>query len=106
MSSQGNNILGQFVRVVDVDKCFSKLNYNVETNFLWGSQSIRNKAGISEWSKYNYTPQNGDIGEIIACLDNPIFNEPVYIIRTFGMFYVPISFSGFEKIKTKQSIHT
>lgn len=106
MRSQKNNILGQFIKIVDAEKCFSDLNHDNKTNLLWASQSIRNKAGKSEWNKYNYTPKNGDIGEIVACLDNSIFTEPVYVIRIFGMFYVPISLSGFEIIRTKQSIHT
>lgn len=102
MNNQQRNILGLFVKIIDADKCHSDLNINSETNFLWANQFIRNKAGISEWKKYNYTPNNGDIGEIVACLESLIFTEPVYVIRTFGLFYVPISFSGFEKIITKQ----
>lgn len=106
MNNQQKNILGLYVKIIDVDKCHFELNFDSETNFLWVNQFLRNMAGISEWEKYNYIPKNGDIGEIVARLVIPSHHEVVYIIRTFGMFYVPISVSGFIEIKTKQSMRT
>lgn len=105
MKNQINNILGLFVRIIDAEKCYKDLNKNSATKHLWTNQFIRNKAGETEWEKYNYLPKNGDIGEIVAKLDSAILIEPVFIVRTFGMFYVPIRFSGFEKIDVKQSIN-
>lgn len=101
--NQKRNILGLFVKIIDANKCYFDLNLNSDTNFLWPNQFIRNKAGISEWKKYNYTPTNGDVGEVVANLNGANFTEPVYIIRTYGLFYVPINLSGFEVIIVKQS---
>jgi hypothetical protein len=98
MDNTEYNILGLYVKITDVDKCFWNLNQNNDTDNLWPNQWLRNKSGEKEWSKYSYQPENGHIGEIVANLNYKILNESIYIIRTFNMFYVPISISGFEKI--------
>ena len=100
------NILGQFVRITDCHKCFKDLNQMEEMNTSWPNQQIRNKSCESEWNKYKYSPQNGDFAEVISILNSPIFEEPVYIIRSYGMFYIPIYKSGFEKIEVIQSTKT
>lgn len=94
-----NNFLGQFVKVIDDKKCLNEINQNCATDTSWPNQVIRNKSGRNEWRRYGYTPKNGDIGEIVAKLNCSIFDEPVYIVRTFGMFYIPLYFSAFQEYK-------
>lgn len=100
------NKLGQFVVIKDIKKCFVELNQNLDTDTLWPNQEIRNRACEFEWKKYDYLPMNGQIGEIISIIKCTNLREPILIIRTFGMFYIPISELGVEKIKVKQSIKT
>jgi hypothetical protein len=101
-----SNILGQFVKIVDTVKIFRDLNQSAETDTSWPNQQIRNKACELEWGKYKYTPMKGDIGEVVSVLNFPVFEEPIYIIRTYGMFYIPITDKGFEKINVRQSLNT
>jgi len=98
------NKLGQFVKIKDIKKCFVELNQNPDTDTLWPNQEIRNQACELEWKKYEYLPMNGQIGEIISIIKCMNLGEPILIIRTFGMFYIPISELGVEKIEVKQSI--
>lgn len=103
MKTSDKNILGLFVKIIDAEKCYKNLNNNNDTNNLWANQWLRNKSGQCEWKKYNYLPQNGHVGEIVAKLNtHELLNEPIYIVRTFGMFYVPISKQGFQKIEVVQ----
>ena len=103
MNTSKKNILGLFVKIIDAEKCYKNLNNNNDTNNLWTNQWLRNKSGESEWEKYKYLPQNEHVGEIVAKLNTEeLLKEPIYIIRTFGMFYVPICKSGFEKIDVVQ----
>jgi len=90
------NILGGFVKIIDSTKCLKNLNQKNETNTSWPNQQIRNKACEREWNQYNYYPMIGHIGEVVSRLNIEVFKEPVYIIRTYGMFYVPIFKSGFQ----------
>lgn len=96
------NILGLFVKITDETKCFTNLNSNSDTTYMWASQWLRNKSGKNEWSKYNYLPKNGHVGEVVAKLNSNSPDESIYVIRTFGMFYVPISRTGFERINVVQ----
>lgn len=99
MIENKQNILGQFVRITDESKCLKEINTDPTTNYLWPNQLIRNKSCEAEWNRFNYFPKNGHVGEIIAKLViNNSELDIIYIIRTFGIFYVPISASGFEKI--------
>ena len=102
MKQSEKNILGLFVKIIDVEKCYKDLYNNNSTNFLWPNQWLRNKSGEREWKKYNYFPENGHVGEIVAKLSSNLLEEPIYIVRTFGMFYVPISKAGLEKIDVVQ----
>ena len=98
------NILGGFVKITDSTKCLKILNQKNENNTSWPNQLIRNKACEREWNKYNYYPMIGDIGEVVSKLNSAVFEEPVYIIRTYGMFYIPIFKSGFQMFEVIQSL--
>lgn len=103
MSSSTNNILGLFVKITDVEKCHENLNEMENTKLLWPNQWLRNKSCRSEWSKFNFYPDNGQIGEIVAKLNtSEILDYDIYIVRILGTFYVPISVSGFEQIDVVQ----
>lgn len=97
MKNLESNILAEFVIIINIEKCLKDINQQSETNSSWPNQEIRNKSCEKEWNRYEYLPKNGDIGEVIAKLNTNLYGESILIIRTFGMFYVPIFISGFEK---------
>lgn len=99
------NKLGLFVKITDTSKYIKDMCQDESTNLFWPNQQIRNLANETEWNKYKYIPRYGDIGEVVAKMEITEYKEAVYIIRTFGMFYIPIFESGFEEIGVKQSIN-
>ena len=73
----------QYAEITDKGECYSSLSLCIEGV----------NANATEWSKHNFYPQNGMVGEIVE-----IYNPYTYILKIQDTIYVPISPKGFKKI--------
>lgn len=97
-----DNKLGLFVKIIDSQYCFHNINEKIDTQLIWVNRQIGEKSNVNVWNKHKYHPENGHIGEVVLRLITSSIDEPILIIRTFGMFYVPILLSGIEIIDVTQ----
>jgi hypothetical protein len=97
-----DNMLGLFVKIIDYNKCIVINIESISAELIGTKNQIIENSNLHVWKKLNYLPENGHIGEIIFQVVPPKTNDPIFIIRTFGVFYVPILMSGIEKLDVIQ----
>lgn len=97
----------QFAEIIDKGGCYSTLNAVPELQ--WPDHKLKQLANRDEWSKYNFYPSNGLVGEITYTLKYG--NQQIIILRINNRYYVPMSAGGIriiseEEWKSKQQMNT
>lgn len=76
-----------YVEIIDNGMRQSTLHH---LNTMWLSSTMETLANKDEWSKHNYYPKNGHVGEVIHELD-----VYTYILKIDNKILVPISKAGY-----------
>jgi hypothetical protein len=94
----------KFAEIIDKGECLSTINVPPAVNILdWsGTENIKHLAGKNEWTKHDFYPSNGLIGEIAGVLYNTIWGYDVYILKIQNQFYVPMSPNGIKFISENE----
>lgn len=83
-----------FVEIIDSGECRSTLH---TLNTKWPNSTMAELANKDEWSKHNYYPANGHVGEIVH-----VMNEYTYIVKVDDKIFVPISKKGVRIISENE----
>ena len=76
-----------YVKLIDKEQCLTTLNDSV-------NGVLANEA---EWKKYNFTPQNGMVGEVVSTYTQGPF-WVLYIVKFQEGIYVPVYSNGLDEI--------
>lgn len=81
----------KYVEIIDKGECCSSMNDN--PNFVWPDPKLKKIACKNEWSKHNFYPSNGLVGEVYCDLDSW-----GHILLISDKYYVPMTKKGINTI--------
>lgn len=84
-----------FAEIIDKGECLSTLHLNASIS--WPDQNLKRLANREEWSKYDFYPSNGLVGEIIHMI-----NSTIYILKINNKYFVPMSKDGIRFISESE----